>query len=68
MRLGGLKDLPTAEGSTERRAEPHSAIYGGAIAPLAPPVPPPLGSTTLVCLHRVRGLATQECVLYTLLA
>ena len=26
-----------------RRAEPHSAIFGGAIAPLAPPVPPPLG-------------------------
>jgi len=52
MRLEGLKDLHTAEGSTYIvcRAEPHSAIFGGAIAPLAPLATPPPSPSPLHAL------------------
>jgi len=43
MRLGGAEGL--AHYQREHivpRAEPHSAIFLGLYAPLAPPVPPPL--------------------------
>ena len=64
MRLGGLKDLHTAKGSTQcAKKLPHSVSIGGAIAPLAPLFCCPC--TALLCIFRTceLGIKNSECEL-----
>ena len=48
MRLGGLKKIFQFFAFIFQLSELPSASIGGAIAPLAPPVPPPLTKTAVV--------------------